>query len=222
MQNEQILLWAGLIAAGYLLGSCMFSLWLPLLLLNRNVHVESDDGCPGAANVFKLCSWRLGLLCLLLDMGKGFLPVYLGIRFCDPQDWLFALLMLTPVLGHAWSVFWKFQGGKCIATIFGEMIALMWVTPIGLVLCGLYLYFSAVVVVTPNMKRSILVFSLFALFSFVLETVFSRYSIGLGCLLISIIAVWKHLPPAQKRPVRAKVKDSPAADDVQIPLVSAP
>ena len=197
MQNEQILLWAGLIAAGYLLGSCMFSLWLPLLLLNRNVHVESDDGCPGAANVFKLCNWRLGLLCLLLDMGKGFLPVYLGIRFCDPQDWLFALLMLTPVLGHAWSVFWKFQGGKCIATIFGEMIALLWVSQIGLALCVLYIFFSTVVVISPNRNRSIFVFSLFLLCAVCSALLFGKYAIGAGCLLISLVAIIKHLPPAE-------------------------
>lgn len=192
MWDEEFVFWMTIIVFGYLLGSCLFCAWLPWLIHKRDIVQESDDGCPGSANVFKLCGWRLGAICLALDMAKGFLPVFIGMRMENTQHYWFTLLIAAPVFGHAWSIFYNFRGGKCIATIFGELIALFWVSPALLILAGLYIFFSTAVKISPNSQRSILVFSLFAAISFTMEILARRFFIGAACLLISAVAIIKH------------------------------
>lgn len=193
MFADQYALWLVLILSGYFLGSCLFSAWLAMLVHKKDITQESSDGNPGAANVFMLCGWQLGILCVLLDMAKGFVPVFLGIRYFDFRHYFFPVLMLAPVAGHAWSAFCHFQGGKCIASIFGEMVALFWISPIGWILAGLYILFSTVFKISPTRKRSILVFTLFAIFAFIIELYASRYTVAVGCLLVSSVAIYKHL-----------------------------
>lgn len=208
MFDEKLIRWVLIIFFGYLLGSCLFCEWLPWLIHKRDIIKESDDGCAGTANVFKLCGWRLGLTCLALDMAKGFLPIYIGMDLADPDHCLFSLLMLAPACGHAWSIFCHFQGGKCIATIFGEMIALLWISPVCLILAALFIVFSTVVRITPNSKRSILVFSLFAILAFGFEIFYSRYFIGLGCFLVSGIAIIRHFPTLRKEMAEERKKEN--------------
>ena len=195
MRNDLYIGWIVLVVFSYLLGSCLFSQWLPMLLRKKDIASISDDHCPGSANVFTHCGWQLGLVCLTLDMAKGFLPVFLGLHYAGWQSYLFSFLMLAPVLGHAWSIFFRFRGGKCIATIFGELLALLRITPSFFILAVLFILFSTVIKISPNNRRSILVFSLFAIIAFCLELFFGRDEVGAGCLLISVIAIVKHLPP---------------------------
>ncbi len=194
MRNDLYIGWIVLVVFSYLLGSCLFSQWLPMLLQKKDIVSISDDRCPGSANVFTHCGWKLGFVCLTLDMAKGFLPVFLGLRYAGWQSYLFSLLMLAPVLGHAWSIFFRFRGGKCIAAIFGELLALLRISPSFFILAILFILFSTVIKVTPNNRRSILVFSLFAIIAFCLELFYGRVEVGAGCLLISVIAIVKHLP----------------------------
>jgi glycerol-3-phosphate acyltransferase PlsY len=204
MWNDEFMCWMIIIVLGYLLGSCLFCEWLPWLIHRKDIALESDDGCPGSANVFKLCGWQLGMICLVLDIAKGFLPVYIGMKQLDVDTYLFSLLMLAPVMGHAWPIFHHFWGGKCIATSFGELIALLWVSPVCWILACLYIIFSTVIKISPDNKRSIFVFSLFAVFSFGVELYAERYFIGIGCLLISGIAIFKHLHPVQRKAEEVK------------------
>ena len=162
--------WLVLAVGGYLLGSVHFCRTIPLLFRHIDITKESDDGNPGAANVFSLCGWQMGLVCLFCDMAKGFLPVFAAIRWLPPGGglWLSAVMM-APVLGHAFSILHRFRGGKCIAAIFGEMVALLWISPVGLVLAGFYIFFSLAVKIDPHSRRSIVTFSRFLPVSFLLE-----------------------------------------------------
>ena len=110
--------WLLFIVGGFLSGSVMFSALLPRRLLGRDVPAESDDRNPGAGNVFTHCGVPMGMLCLFMDMAKGFVPVFLAARFADTASMLFALVIAAPVLGHALAPLYHFLGGKCIATAF--------------------------------------------------------------------------------------------------------
>lgn len=180
------------ILSGFLLGSVMFSQILPQLVQAKDIGAISDDHNPGATNVFINCGAPLGIVCLLLDIGKGFLPVFLACQFVDRSNLLFSLVMAAPVLGHAIAPLQHFHGGKCIATSFGVMIALLPITPIGLVLAVFYILFSTFVKIRPNRIRSLLTFGLFGIVSFVHFLHVEEYSLALGCLLISITAMVKH------------------------------
>lgn len=186
------------IAFGFLLGSVMFSRILPRVFLKKDVCALSKDKNPGAANVFVHCGVPMGLLCLALDMAKGFVPVFLASRTTDVQKLLFAGVMVAPVLGHALAVFNDFHGGKCIATIFGVLIALLPLTPSGWLLAGLYILFSGVIRVKPNRKCSLLTFTLFGTIAGVLLTRHGKFSIAVGCVVMAFLAILKHLVPEEK------------------------
>jgi glycerol-3-phosphate acyltransferase PlsY len=68
---------------------------------------------------------------MLLDYLKGALPVYLIIRFGHINDFWLAPIAIAPVLGHAFSLFMQFKGGKANATTFGVWTALtFWQVPV--------------------------------------------------------------------------------------------
>lgn len=69
---------------------------------------------------------RCGTLTLICELLKGFLPVYLYLRGRSPAECpaIFALILAAPVLGHAFSVFYGFHGGKGIAVSFGCLLGL--------------------------------------------------------------------------------------------------
>ena len=107
----------------FLSGSLPFSVWLGRLLLGVDVR-QYDDGNPGAANAFRTGNKLVGVLALALDISKAAAPVglayfNLGIRGAD-----MALIALAPILGHAFSPFLRFRGGKALATALGVWIGL--------------------------------------------------------------------------------------------------
>ncbi len=187
------------IAVGFLLGSVMFSRVLPRVFLKKDICALSSDKNPGASNVFVHCGVPMGLLCLALDMAKGFVPVFFASRMTDVQRLLFACVMVAPVLGHALAVFDSFCGGKCIATIFGVLIALLPLTPAGWLLAGLYILFFAVIRVKPNRKCSLITFTLFGCITGVMLTRAGQVPMAVGCAAMSVIAIVKHLAPSAVR-----------------------
>ena len=174
-------------------GSLMFSQWLPGLIHHKDITKISDDANPGATNVFIHCGPMMGLVCLSLDMLKGFLPVYLCYHLLCPDKLWFALVMAAPVLGHALAPLAHFHGGKCIATSFGVLLALFPMTHIVLLLAGIYIVFSTMLKIHPNSSRSIVTFGLFGMISLLMLFHTRRYSIAGGCLLISAIVIYKHI-----------------------------
>ena len=86
------------------------------------------DGNPGTANTWKLAGPIPGLIALILDVGKAFIPVFLFITLFsdyleDQPQIKQAAIGIAPVLGHAWTPFLKFRGGKALATSLGSWIA---------------------------------------------------------------------------------------------------
>jgi glycerol-3-phosphate acyltransferase PlsY len=78
----------------------------------------------GATNLYRVLGWRYAVPVGLLDAAKGFIPVVAFAPRVSPSD-LFALVCgLTAVLGHAFSVFVGFKGGKGVATAAGVMLGL--------------------------------------------------------------------------------------------------
>ena len=189
-----ILIYICFIVAGFLLGSILFSKIIPQITLGKNICELGSDGNPGAANVFIKCGKGLGAICLAADMLKGFLPVFSVYLLLDFKSYLFTLVIVSPVLGHALGIFNKFRGGKCIATSFGVLIGILPITRVGFLLAALYIIFSTLLKINPNSRRSIISFGLFGISAFAILIYRNLYSIALGCAIISLIAIIKHLP----------------------------
>jgi acyl phosphate:glycerol-3-phosphate acyltransferase len=123
-----------LVAFAYLLGSVP-SGWV-VMKVYRNQDVRKlGSGNIGAANVFRAGGPGAFAATLIADGLKGFIPVMLGILLgLGDQELALAAIGLAAVLGHTWSIYLGFRGGKGVATSGGVLLAL---APVALVLAGL-------------------------------------------------------------------------------------
>ena len=103
---------------GFALGSIPFSLVAGRLLASRDIR-SYGDGNPGAANAWKAGGWKAGLTGFVLDYAKGAVPVGVAHYAVGIAGWALVPVALAPVLGHAFSPFLRFRGGKAIAATFG-------------------------------------------------------------------------------------------------------
>jgi glycerol-3-phosphate acyltransferase PlsY len=115
--------WVALVIIAFLCGSLPFSVWLGKLFLRVDVR-QFGDGNPGAANVFRTGNKALGLFALILDVAKAAAPVGLSYYNLGVRGIPMYLIAIAPVLGHAFSPFLGFRGGKAIATSLGVWIGL--------------------------------------------------------------------------------------------------
>jgi glycerol-3-phosphate acyltransferase PlsY len=134
------------ILLAFICGSLPFSVWVGKLLVGQDVR-QLGDGNPGATNVFKSGKPLAGLLALILDISKAAAPVgvaYFSLNIRGPSMFLIAI---APILGHAFSPFLHFRGGKALATALGVWIGLtIWkasLPAVAGVLIGIVLFTSA-------------------------------------------------------------------------------
>lgn len=105
----------------FLLGSVPFGLVLVKLAGKGDVRAHGS-GNIGATNVSRVGGKALGIVTLLLDIGKGWLPVWAAahLGLAAPSV---SLVALAAVLGHVFTPWLKFQGGKGVATALGAAAA---------------------------------------------------------------------------------------------------
>lgn len=111
------------IVLGFLSGSIPFSLIIGKLVARRDIRTVGD-GNPGGANALRAGGLKAGVPAILLDLAKGFVPVYLARRY-GVLGWDLVPVAMAPILGHAFSPFLKFRGGKALAATGGVWLALV-------------------------------------------------------------------------------------------------
>ena len=113
----------------FLSGSLPLSVWIGKYFLHKDIR-QYGDGNPGATNVWKAGGAFWGCVAILMDGSKGFFPVALANYEYGWQGWPLVAVAVAPVLGHAFSPFLNFQGGKALAATFGVWLGLtLWVGP---------------------------------------------------------------------------------------------
>jgi len=114
------------IVLAYLLGSISFAVLVSKLFWLADPRTYGSKN-PGATNVLRSGNKLAAVLTLLGDCAKGWLAVWLALRF-DEQFALgetgIALIALAVFLGHLWPVFLRFAGGKGVATALGVLLGL--------------------------------------------------------------------------------------------------
>ena len=170
---------------GYLSGSVLYARVFSSLLGKDHIYDRSKDRNPGTANAFTYGGFWCGLGTLLGDLLKGAVPVRLYLRGASSSPSLaLALVAAAPVFGHAFPVFYRFQGGKGIAATFGCLLGLLPVwQPLALFI-GAFLLFSLVIRITPHFQRTIFSYLLTLLCMLLTK---QRPEIILGFLLITAI-----------------------------------
>jgi glycerol-3-phosphate acyltransferase PlsY len=119
---EEQFLWALMALAGYVFGSIPFGIVVskamglpdPRTIGSKNV---------GFTNVLRVSGTKAGVLTLLGDMGKGWVMGWAAMHWLT-DEWFIMLVALSPILGHVFSMFLSFTGGKGVATALGSVLGL--------------------------------------------------------------------------------------------------
>lgn len=178
-----------LIILSFLSGSIMYSYLIPKLIKGIDIREVSDDMNPGAGNVIKYCGVTLGILCIVLDLFKAFIPVFLSINYFHVSNIALIFITIAPILGHAYSPFLNFQGGKAITSTFGSFLALYPTSHIALTFALILIFFKFILTIKPN--SSVILVSLLSL-DIIVIAFYSDIYIKLIVFLSSIILGHKH------------------------------
>lgn len=106
----------------YLLGSFPTGVVLSRRKYGLDVR-EMGSGNIGATNITRTFGWYAGMLTLLIDGLKGFLPVFLVQRYFPQEPRLVPAVGIAVVTGHCFSAYLRFRGGKGVATSLGCLAA---------------------------------------------------------------------------------------------------
>lgn len=110
------------LALAYVAGSVPWGLVIARVFCGIDPR-QGGSGNTGATNVARLCGFGWGVLTLACDLGKGALPVCLALHWGLSPFWI-SLVALAAVLGHVFSCFMHFRGGKAVATSIGIFLPL--------------------------------------------------------------------------------------------------
>lgn len=174
---------------GYISGSVLYANIFSKLFGKEDMMKKSKDKNPGTANAFMYCGVWCGIFTLCCDLLKGILPVHLylkGMMLEESNTILLSVVIAAPVVGHIYSLFHGFKGGKGIAVTFGCMIGVVpnW-TPV-LLLAGFFIFYSLVLQIRPHFYRTIITYVSTLVALVFIETELIGLNIG---FLIIVVAV---------------------------------
>jgi len=180
------------VVCAYLLGSVSFA-----VLMSKAFGLADPrtygSGNPGATNVLRSGKKAAAVLTLLGDAAKGWLAVFLAIKFA-PHDaeglLIVALVALAVFLGHVFPIFLKFKGGKGVATALGVLLALsVWM---GLAVLATWLL---VAVVFRYSSLAALVAAIAApIFAMLIKQhgEYLRPELVVATAIMSMLLIWRH------------------------------
>lgn len=144
---------------------------------------KQGSGNPGATNVLRFGGKKAAILTLIGDILKGVIPV-LAAKWYGFDTLILSMITFAAFLGHLYPVFFRFQGGKGVATAFGCLIALAW--PVGVALAGTWLIAAFL------FRYSSLASLIAAVLAPFYAWYFTNNNYTLMTLMISLLLIYRH------------------------------
>lgn len=118
---EKAVFAVGFCVLAYCLGSLQFGYYIGRL---KGIDIRTvGSGSTGSTNIMRIVGVRLGILVLLLDMGKG-AAAMIAVLAVGFGPFVAAMALCCAVLGHAFPLFLRFRGGKGVSTLVGGLFIL--------------------------------------------------------------------------------------------------
>ncbi|MDD2523504.1 MAG: glycerol-3-phosphate 1-O-acyltransferase PlsY [Endomicrobiaceae bacterium] len=168
----------------YLSGAIPFAYVISKIFKKIDIR-KCGSGNPGATNVFRVVSKPLGVLTFFLDAMKGFIPVYFA-SMINPSIYFVLTVAFVTLLGHVFTIFLKFKGGKGVATGCGIFVAF---APIVTLIC--FMVFALVLFLSKYVALS----SITAAISLPICLAFFHYPniIILFACLVAVLVIVRHI-----------------------------
>lgn len=173
----------------YAFGSVPTGLWLGLALRGVDIREHGSKNI-GATNTLRVLGKPLGAIALICDMAKGFLPVWIVGHTIPPAAFALAptlplLCGVAAILGHSFSLFLRFRGGKGVATSTGVFLAL---APVP-VLTGAYAFATVLIATQMVSAGSVTAACVVAAMVFILPM---AWPVRIMTVAIAALVVYKH------------------------------
>lgn len=178
-----------LIIAAYFIGSIPTGLLLARMFGGVDIRT-TGSGNIGATNVSRTLGWKVGVLTLLGDCLKGFLPVLVAQRIGLGEGGV-ALVAFAAFAGHVYTIFLGFKGGKGVATALGVFLAISPLT----VLCAVAIF---AFILWRWRYVSLGSITAAAFMPLLVALVDRRGLIFLMSIAVAAIVIWKHRENIQR------------------------
>ena len=162
-------------------------------LQGKNIF-ELGSGNMGAMNTFRNLGITAGIAVLIIDIAKGYLAVKLAQIIATNNINIGYFAAIAVVLGHAWSIYVGFRGGKALSSSFGTLLAL---DPKGaLVVLFAIIIFSLAIKKKPNFAAVIAMLSypILVLSLYFIKQESSYLKLFMATVIMFAIILYKHLP----------------------------
>lgn len=178
----QILIQVAAIIASYLVGSFSSAI-ITCHIMGLPDPRKSGSNNPGATNVMRVGGKKAAIITLIGDVLKGFVPIKIIclLGFSYP---VLALASVAAFLGHLYPIFFKFKGGKGVATGLGVILALS--LPIALIIIGIWLLIFLVFRYSSLAALTACVLGLVYAWDIVSQPVF------IALAFITLMLLWRH------------------------------
>ena len=174
-----------LIFSAYLLGSISAAI-IVCKTLGLSDPRTGGSGNPGTTNVMRLYGKKAAFLTLVGDIFKGIIPVLLA-KVIVNSEFIIAICGLAAFLGHIFPIYFKFEGGKGVATLIGILFATHWLLGVSYIitwiLTALIFRYSSLAALIAALPIPI--------YSYFIEHN-NQYAISFA--VIAIILFWRHKP----------------------------
>jgi glycerol-3-phosphate acyltransferase PlsY len=173
------------VVVGFISGSLPLAVWVGKYGFNKDIR-QYGDGNPGSFNVIRSGGIAWGGLALMLEITKGALPVGLAVQVFGISGAPLVAAAIAPPLGHAFSPWLRFNGGKAVASVFGVWIGLtLWQIP----LIGMLTLTILALILTVSGWAVMLMMVVILIYLLLTAAPFTWLAVWLGHLLIF---GWKH------------------------------
>jgi len=178
-----------LVPVAYLIGSISSAIIICRLMGLPDPR-ELGSGNPGATNVMRIGGKKAAAITLLGDLLKGLIPLY-AANLLGVSVELLAITGLAAFMGHLYPVFFKFKGGKGVATSIGVLLGFSWFLGFAFIGTWLLIY---------KMGK---ISSLSALCASVLSPVYAWFIVGDGFIVgastvMMVFLLWRHKSNIQR------------------------
>lgn len=197
----------------YLIGSLPFGFWIAKL---KGIDIrDHGSGNIGATNVFRNLGARYGITVLILDIAKGLLPVLIGssIILAESSNYLaksndeealkglvYVTLAISTIIGHNYTFWLGFKGGKGIATSAGALIPFLPEVLLGSFIIWIVVFFTsryvALASIFAALSLPILTYALDH--NYLFPDINSSWPVLLFGILAGLMALWRHKSNLQR------------------------
>jgi len=180
---------AALILFAYLLGSISSAIVLSKVMGFKDPRSEGSNN-PGATNVLRIAGKKAAFLTLVGDCLKGLIPVLIA-HWLEADSLVVALTAFAAFSGHCFPVFFRFRGGKGVATAIAAAVGFNWIA--GTILIAIWLLFARVFKISS--LAAIISFCALPLLIYWRE---QDLQVSIVFIALSAILIWRHKSNIQR------------------------